>query len=98
MFYFLLHWSVNNGLLRNQYGRQYRSQLSLAVWDHHMSLLVLLYSWCLILVYLELGERGREFSAKDIMSSVFSAANKKVRRRGDKSKGDSIDADMESEV
>ena len=54
----------------------------------------------LILSFLltELGERGKDFSAKDLVSSVFSAANKKIRRREKSAKtGESIDIDFESE-
>ena len=47
----------------------------------------------------ELGDRGRDTSAKDIVSSIISAANKKVKiRKKDKSKTyDSIDMGIESE-
>ncbi len=34
----------------------------------------------------ELGERGREFSAKDLVSSVISAANRKIKKREKSSK------------
>ena len=44
----------------------------------------------------ELVDRGKDFSAKDLVSSVFNAANKKIRRR-EKTKGESIDVDPDSE-
>ena len=67
--------------------------------SHNLISLVGLLPACFFVFFLtELGERGREFSAKDLMSSVFSAANKKVRRR-DRYKGtESIDVELESDV
>ena len=39
-----------------------------------------------LLCFVELGERGKEFSAKDLVSSVFSAANRKMKKREKSSK------------
>ena len=50
-----------------------------------------------MIYFAELGDRGRDFSAKDLVSSVFSAANKKIRRREKTKGGESIDIDFESE-
>ena len=46
---------------------------------------VLIIAWYL-LSFSELGERGKEFSAKDLVSSVISAANRKMKKREKSSK------------
>ena len=47
----------------------------------------------------ELGERGRDVSAKDLVSSIISAANKKIRKKDKAYKSsDSVDVDADSEV
>ena len=52
-----------------------------------------------MIYFSELGERGRDNSAKDLVSNIFSVANKRIRKR-DKSKSgsDSIEADLDSET
>ncbi|KAK2165652.1 hypothetical protein LSH36_47g05017 [Paralvinella palmiformis] len=44
-----------------------------------------------------LGDRGRDVSVKDLMSSVIQAANRKIRKKDKPKTSDSVDIDMESE-
>ena len=50
-----------------------------------------------VCVCAELGERGRDLSAKDLVSSIISAANKKMRKKEKPRSGDSVDTEIESE-
>lgn len=45
----------------------------------------------------EFGERGRDLSAKDLVSSIISAANKKIRKKDKSRSGDSNNPEIESE-